>query len=115
MADWDERLEGEELASDAQWQTAEIRSAKPNWTSFASSKFLSDAYAPYPALPSPPLPPPPRARRGRVEAAARRRTPRLCRAPALCCRWTRSGIATASAGPCAGVTDRAGSLRGMRC
>jgi len=58
MADWDERLEGEELASDAQWQTAEIRSAKPNWTSFASSKFLSDAYAPYPALPSPPLPPP---------------------------------------------------------
>eukprot|EP00802_Teleaulax_amphioxeia_P012658 Tamp_12701.p1 GENE.Tamp_12701~~Tamp_12701.p1 ORF type:complete len:439 (-),score=132.61 Tamp_12701:355-1671(-) len=45
MADWDERLEGEELASDAQWQTAEIRSAKPNWTSFASSKFLSDAEA----------------------------------------------------------------------
>ncbi len=44
MSDY-ETLE-DEASSDAQWQTSEIRSAKPNWSSFAQSKLISEAYAP---------------------------------------------------------------------
>jgi V-type H+-transporting ATPase subunit H len=41
MSDY-ETLE-DEASSDAQWQTSEIRSAKPNWSSFAQSKLISEA------------------------------------------------------------------------
>ena len=37
--------ESEELASESLWQTAEIRNAKPNWTSFANSSLLSTGCA----------------------------------------------------------------------
>ena len=36
----------DEASSDALWETSQIRSAKPNWSSFAQSKLISEAYAP---------------------------------------------------------------------
>lgn len=46
MGDWDSRMgESEELASESLWQTAEIRNAKPNWTSFANASLLSTGCA----------------------------------------------------------------------
>jgi len=43
MSNWDERIEeSEEFASESVWQTTEIRNSKPNWSSFASTKLISD-------------------------------------------------------------------------
>jgi len=47
----------DEASSDALWETSQIRSAKPNWSSFAQSKLISEAYAPCQSPPHHTFPP----------------------------------------------------------